>query len=143
LLQDVWRQINQDVPLMNLSSTEIQASPGAERTATGSLAAGGFAAGLLASSCCILPLILVSLGVGGTWMSLLTGLSPYQPYFLGLAALSIGTGLWRAYRKPKQCAPGSLCAKPSAGRITKPVLWTGATLAVAAAGVDLLAPYLI
>jgi mercuric ion transport protein len=128
---------------MSLSSTEIQASPGADRAATGSLAAGGFAAGLLASSCCILPLILVSLGVGGTWMSLLTGLAPYQPYFLGLAALSIGAGLWRAYRKPAPCAPGSMCAKPSAGRITKPVLWTGAALAVTAAGVDLLAPYLI
>jgi mercuric ion transport protein len=97
----------------------------------------------LASSCCILPLVLVSLGVGGTWMSFLTGLAPYQPYFLGVAALFIGAGLWRAYRKPEQCTPGSMCARPSAGRITKPVLWTGAALAVAAAGVDLLAPYLI
>jgi mercuric ion transport protein len=128
---------------MNFSSTETQAPPGADGAATGSLAAGGLAAGLLASSCCILPLALVSLGVGGTWMSFLTGLAPYQPYFLGVAALFIGAGLWRAYRKPKQCAPGSMCAKPSSGRITKPVLWTGATLAVTAAGVNLLAPYLI
>jgi mercuric ion transport protein len=128
---------------MNRSYSEIAASPDSDRVAAGSLAAGGFAAGLLASSCCILPLILVSLGIGGTWMSFLTGLAPYQPYFLGVAAISIGAGLWRAYRKPAQCAPGSMCARPSAGRFTKPVLWTGAALAITAAGADLLAPYFI
>jgi mercuric ion transport protein len=91
----------------------------------------------------MLPLILVSLGVGGTWLSFLIGLSPYQPYFLGAAALSTSAGLWRAYRKPKQCAPGSMCADPSAGRITKTVLWIGAALAVSATGINLLASYLI
>jgi mercuric ion transport protein len=131
------------MPNMSLSSNEIQDSPGDGRVTTRGLAAGGLAAGLLASSCCILPLVLVSLGIGGTWMSFLTGLSPYQPYFLGMASLLVGAGLWRAYRKPKECAPGSMCANPSAGRITNSVLWIGAALAVSAAGINLLASYLI
>ena len=111
--------------------------------ATRGLAAGGLAAGILASSCCILPLALVSAGVGGAWMGNLTALSPYQPWFLGAAALAIGGGMWRAHGKPKVCAPGSLCDSPATGRITKALLWIGAALAVSAAGVNVIGPYFI
>jgi mercuric ion transport protein len=102
---------------------------------------GGLAAGLLASSCCILPLALVSLGIGGVWVGKLTALAPYQPVFLTLAAALIGTGLWRAYRKQENCAPGSLCEVPSATRATKALLWIGAVVAAASASVNLFVPY--
>jgi mercuric ion transport protein len=128
---------------MTLSTSETRAIPEDPRATTATLAAGGLAAGLLSMSCCVLPLALVSLGVGGAWMSYLTALSPYQPYFVGAAALAIGVGLWRAYRTPKACAPGSLCANPATGRVTKAVLWTGAGLVAIAAGVGRLAPYFI
>lgn len=128
---------------MSLSSAERQDAPVDPHVATRGFAAGGLAAGVLGMSCCILPLVLVSAGVGGAWMSYLTALSPYQPYFLGAAALSIGAGFWRAYRKPRECAPGSPCASPSAGRITKSALWIGAVLAVSAATVNLLVPYVV
>jgi mercuric ion transport protein len=110
--------------------------------ATG-LATGGLLASLLASSCCILPLVLVSVGIGGSWMSTLTSLSPYQPYFLMAAAGLIGWGLRQAYRKQEVCVPGSLCAGPSAGRVTKTLLWAGAMLAIAALGVDTVLPFII
>jgi mercuric ion transport protein len=106
------------------------------RIATPALAAGGLATGLLATSCCILPLALVSIGVGGSWVAQLTALEPYQPVFLGAAALTTGYGLWRAYRKPQVCVPGSLCANPAAVRATKAVLWTGAVIAASALGVN-------
>jgi mercuric ion transport protein len=125
------------------SSVEARDMPGDAETTTAGFAAGGLLAGLLASSCCILPLALVSLGIGGAWMSYLTALEPYQPYFLGAAILSIGAGLWRAYRKPKACLPGSACARPAAARITKSVLWTGAGLVIAVTGVNLLAPFFV
>ena len=76
-------------------------------------------------------------------MGNLTALSPYQPFFLGAAALLIGGGLWRAYRKQEICAPGSLCEIPAAGRITKALLWAGAALAVSAVGVNVIGPYLV
>ncbi len=107
------------------------------QVATPALAAGSLATGLLASSCCILPLALVSVGVGGSWVAQLTALAPYQPYFLGAAALTTGYGLWRAYRQPQACAPGSLCERPVAGRLTKTVLWTGAVIAASALAVNL------
>jgi len=49
----------------------------ATRRAQKFVAAGGVLGALAASSCCIAPLILFSLGVSGA----LTRLAPYQPYF--------------------------------------------------------------
>jgi mercuric ion transport protein len=43
------------------------------------LAAGGILAALGASSCCVLPFALFTLGVSGAWISNLTALAPYQP----------------------------------------------------------------
>ncbi len=113
------------------------------QVATPALAAGSLATGLLASSCCILPLGLVTIGVGGSWVAQLTALSPYQPFFLGAAALTTGFGLWRAYRKPQACAPGSLCERPAAGRVTKTILWTGAIIAASAFGVNVFGALLV
>ena len=48
----------------------------------GLLAGGGAIGAVLASACCILPLVLFSLGIGGAWMSNLTMLKPYQPLFI-------------------------------------------------------------
>lgn len=104
------------------------------------LAAGGVLAALGASSCCILPFALFTLGVSGAWMSNLTALAPYQPIFLGAAALLLGVGFWRVYRRPKAdaaCADGEWCARPASNRLAKAGLWT-ATLLV---GLALAFPY--
>jgi len=108
------------------------------RAATGALAAGGLIAALLASSCCILPLVLVSIGAGGAWLARLTALAPYQPFFLAAALPLTGYGLWRAYARPRACVPGTLCKHPSTGRIATLILWAGFLLTIAAAGIDLL-----
>ena len=42
------------------------------------LATGGILGALLASSCCIVPLVLISLGVSGAWIGNLTALEPYK-----------------------------------------------------------------
>ena len=41
----------------------------------GLVASGSVIGAVLASACCILPLVLFSLGIGGAWMSNLTALS--------------------------------------------------------------------
>ena len=46
------------------------------------IAAGGILGALAASSCCIVPLILFSLGIGGAWIGNLTALAPYKPLFV-------------------------------------------------------------
>ena len=108
------------------------------------LAAGGDIVGALAaSSCCILPLVLFSLGIGGAWIGNLTALAPYKPIFLFATAEMLGYGFHLVYWKPKiACAEGEACARgPS--RLVKIGLWTATTLAIAAFAFDYVAPVLL
>lgn len=57
-------------------------------------AMGGIIGALAASSCCILPVVLFSLGIGGAWIGNFTQLAPYQPYFIAATLAFIGTGYW-------------------------------------------------
>lgn len=92
-------------------------------------AAGGVLGAILASTCCIVPLVLVLLGVSGAWIGNLTALEPYRLYFMGAAAVLIGLGFWRVYFRTKaECADDSYCARPRSSRITKAALWGAAIL---------------
>jgi mercuric ion transport protein len=77
----------------------------------GALAAGGLAA-LLASACCLGPLVLLSLGIGGTWIANLTALEPYRPYFLAVAVLALAFAARRIFRPAAECEPDEVCAVP-------------------------------
>ena len=55
----------------------------------GALFAGGLAA-ILASTCCLGPLVLVALGFSGAWIGNLTVLEPYRPIFIGAALVAGG-----------------------------------------------------
>lgn len=106
------------------------------------LAAGGIVGAIIASSCCVLPLVLITLGVSGAWIGNLTALEPYKPYFLPVTAILLGAGFWHVYFKPKRdCADGSYCARPRSGRITQIALWLATALALLAATVDYWAPF--
>ena len=54
----------------------------------GALAAGGLAA-ILASTCCLGPLLLITLGFSGAWIGNLTALEPYRPIFIGVALVAL------------------------------------------------------
>src|SRR5262249_2780513 len=74
------------------------------------LATGGILCGLAASSCCILPVLLFSLGIGGAWIGNFTQLAPYQPYFIGATVAFTGAGYWLVYRSSKvACADDEAC----------------------------------
>lgn len=105
------------------------------------LAAGGTIGALLASSCCVVPLLLVTLGVSGAWIGNLTALAPYKPYFLAAAVPLLGAAFWQVYFKAeKACGAGPDCARPPSIRITKAVLWLATALTLLAATVNLWAP---
>lgn len=107
------------------------------------LAAGGILAALGATSCCVLPLILFSLGIGGAWMGNLTALSQYQPMFMAVALGFLAVGFWRVYRRPTACAPGTACATPGSSRLAKIGLWAAAVLILAAIGFPYAAPLIL
>lgn len=102
-----------------------------------SLAIGGLSAGLLATTCCILPLVFALAGVSGAWIGNLTAMSPYQPIFITIAALSISLGVWHLRRSRVQCVPGSLCANPVYRRSTRTILLAGSFLTASAVAVDI------
>jgi mercuric ion transport protein len=105
------------------------------------IAVGGILAALAASSCCVVPFVLFTLGVSGAWISNLTALEPYQPIFASITLGFLAYGFYLVYRKPKvACADGSYCAKPSSVRTAKIGLWAATVLVVIALGFPKLAP---
>lgn len=132
---------------MNETFGETRSTVGAQDQETSSqrqerwLATGGIVGAIMAASCCVVPLILVTLGVSGAWIGSLTALEPYKPYFLAVAAILLGAGFWHVYMKPQRaCAEGSYCARPRSGHVTQAVLWLATALALLAATVDYWAP---
>ena len=88
------------------------------------MAAGGMLSALAASSCCILPLMLFSLGVSGAWIGNFTRLAPYQPYFIAATFVFLGYGYWLVYQsRTHACAEGEACARPLPNRIVKASLF--------------------
>ena len=83
---------------------------------TPALAVGGIAA-LLASTCCLSPLLLVLLGFSGAWIGSLSKLEPYRPFFLALTLIALGTAGYRIFRKPTVCTVTGSCATPRTKRI--------------------------
>jgi copper chaperone CopZ len=91
---------------------------------------GSLAAGLLASACCIGPLVLGAIGLGslgvGAW------LAPARPWFLALTAVLLGIGFYFAYRPVRAgaCEPGQACETPKGRRGQRAFLWSVTLVAI-------------
>jgi mercuric ion transport protein len=108
---------------------------------SGALSVGGILAALGASSCCVVPFALFTLGVRGAWIADITALEPYQPVFVVLALACLGSGFALTRRKERAaCAEGTYCARPASDRIARIGLWTATVLVVVAVGFGRLAP---
>ena len=108
---------------------------------SGMLAVGGLLGALAASACCILPLVLFSLGVSGAWIANLTPLAPYQPYVIVATLACLGGGYWLVYRASrKACAEGEACARRLPNRLVTIGLVIATGLVIAALAFDALAP---
>ncbi len=95
------------------------------------MAIGGLAA-VLASSCCLGPLVLVMLGISGAWIGNLTALEPYRPWFIGIALIALFFAWRRIYRPAQICAPGEVCATPQARTAYKVLFWLVAVMVLVA-----------
>ena len=113
------------------------------QTRTRLVAAGGILGALAASSCCILPLVLFSVGVSGVWIGNLTALAPYKPYFAAATLGLLGYGYYLVYTRPRQACAGGSCARPLPNRLVKLSLWLATVLVMAALAFDYVAPMLL
>ena len=114
----------------------VENSP--ERTGSGALFVGGLAA-ILASTCCLGPLVLVALGLSGAWIGNLTRLEPYRPFFIAGAFVALFFAERHIFRPAQTCNPGEVCAVPRTRRIYK-VLFVAVCVLVVIA---LMFPYVI
>ena len=94
----------------------------ASNTAGRSLIAAALAA-IGASVCCVGPLVLLGLGIGGAWIGHLTALEPYRPIFIGAVLAFLFLAFRKLYLTPAACAPGEACAAPATRRNQRILFW--------------------
>ena len=105
----------------------------------GALLTGGLAA-LLASTCCLGPLVLIALGFSGAWIGNLTVLEPYRPFFIGAALLALFFAYRRIFRPAQACKPGETCAIPQVRTTYKFIFWLVMALVLVALGFPYILP---
>ena len=105
------------------------------------LTVAGLAA-LLASGCCVAPLVLALAGISGTWIGQLRRLAPWSPWLLGLSFLALAAAGWRLYRRPSAEAACSVdedaCRRTNAAG--RRWFWVVVVLALVPVVVPLVAP---
>lgn len=115
---------------------KLMPEPGPGR---GALVAGGLAA-ILASTCCLGPLVLITLGFSGAWIGNLTLLEPYRPLFIGAALIALYFAYRRIFRPVAACEPGGVCAIPQVRTTYAALFWLVAGLIVVALAFPYIAP---
>jgi mercuric ion transport protein len=108
----------------------------------GSLVAGVLAA-IGASVCCVGPLVLLTLGIGGAWISNLTALEPLRPWLIAVTLLFVGLAFRRLYLQPQVCEPGAACAEPIVLKRQRMIFWLVALALIALLSVPWLAPFFL
>jgi mercuric ion transport protein len=111
-----------------------------QQNARGALFAGGLAA-ILASTCCLGPLVLVTLGFSGAWIGNLTVLEPYRPIFIGAALVALFLAWRRIFRPAAACKPGEVCAIPEVRTAYQLIFWIVAVLTLVALGFPYVMPF--
>lgn len=101
----------------------------AEQNSNLPLIAGVFAA-IGASLCCAGPIVLLLLGVSGSWISNLTTLEPFRPLFIIAVLILFGSSGWKIYRPVEACKPGTACATPQVRTRRQIIFWLTATSAL-------------
>ncbi|SEW36427.1 mercuric ion transport protein [Aliiroseovarius sediminilitoris] len=113
--------------------------------ATGWGATGVGVLGALAmTSCCILPLVLVSFGVTGVFIAQLGALYAYKWYTFALSSAFLGYGFYKAYKPVTTgaCADGT-CARPITRKAMRATLWVAAALVFVAMIFPYLTPFIL
>lgn len=82
-----------------------------------------FLAAIGASLCCVGPLVLLMLGIGGSWIANLAALEPYRPIFIAITLIFLFLAFRKLYLIPRKCAPEDTCAIPSTLRNQRIIFW--------------------
>ncbi len=106
----------------------------------GALFVGGLAA-ILASTCCLGPLVLLMLGITGAWIANLTALEPYRPIFIGAAVVALVFSYRQIFRPAVVCGPDEVCAVPQVRTTYKALFGLVVVLLLIAVSYPFVAPF--
>lgn len=95
---------------------------------------------MLASGCCLGPLVLMALGISGAWIGHLTLLEPYRPVFIAAASGALFLAWRRIWRATGACAPEAVCATPQINRTYRVFFSLVAAMVLLALAFPYLAP---
>ncbi|MCI0330337.1 MAG: cation transporter [candidate division Zixibacteria bacterium] len=98
---------------------------------TGWIKGGSILSGLVASACCIGPLVFSLLGFGSFGFAV--ALEKWRPLFMMVTFGFLGLAFFLTYRKREVACEDGTCKVKTAGRTQKITLWTVAVFAVALA----------
>lgn len=104
-----------------------------------SLVAGALMA-IGASACCVGPLVLLTLGIGGAWIAYLTALEPLRPWLIAATLVFLGLAFRRLHLRLQVCEPGAVCADPIVLKRQRQVFWIVALALLALLSAPGLAP---
>jgi mercuric ion transport protein len=96
----------------------------AQKIGTTSSLIGSFIAAIIASLCCVGPLLFITFGVGGAWVAQLTKFEAVRPFFILVSIALLGSAFYRLYLSPQACIPGAICAAPKTLKIHRIIFWT-------------------
>lgn len=86
---------------------------------------GAFLSAIGASVCCIGPLVLLSLGIGGAWLSTLTSMEAIRPFFLIATLVFLVLAFRKLYLVPDNCKAEEDCTSVSVKRNQRIIFWMG------------------
>lgn len=95
---------------------------------SGWLIGGGIVASIIASLCCVGPLILTVIGVSG--VAVFSKFEAVRTPMILLVISLFGIAGFTLYRKQTQCEPGSICANPKKYRKMIVFYWVGFVIAL-------------
>ena len=117
-----------------------------DKTTKKIIATGGLLGAIVASTCSVLPVFLLALGISGSWIGSLRSLAPYKPFFVMISLVFIGTGFWMVYFKPQISIPSvqsTSCYRPFSEKTIKIMLWSSVIIILIVFLIPYIAPSLL
>ena len=96
-------------------------------------------AAIAASVCCVVPLVLVLLGISGAWIANLTALDVWRPWFSAATLVCLGLAFWNVYGPASRCRTDGACMDARVLRRRRRWVWIASVLI----GLLLLFPYYV
>lgn len=112
-----------------IAPTSESKEPAIQARKVSVFAAGSILASIVASFCCILPIVFALTGVSILGASAL--FDTWRPYLLGVTFALLGLGFYYEFRPRKRhCGAGSTCTMPTTNRAGRFMLWLAAAVAI-------------